>query len=97
VMKKSRFLKGTCAPLTQLTLRLAICGLMKATKHAKAPTWCASYWCFEPPTREFVLYVWPRWCARGHKDIYWFGQNVPTSSLRLLVLLALMFVVGVTN
>jgi hypothetical protein len=33
----------------------------------------------------------------GHKEIYWFGKNVPTSSLRLLMLPALKFVVGVTN
>ena len=26
----------------------------------------------------------------GHKGLYWFGRNVPTSSLRLLVLLALI-------
>jgi hypothetical protein len=53
--------------------------------------------CFEPPMSEFVLRVWPRWCARGHNDVYWFGQNVPTSSSRLLVLLALKFIVGVTH
>ena len=26
----------------------------------------------------------------GHKDLYWFGWNVPTSSLRLFVLPALV-------
>jgi hypothetical protein len=34
---------------------------------------------------------------RGHEDVYWFGPNVSTSSGELLVLLALGFVVGVTN
>jgi hypothetical protein len=34
---------------------------------------------------------------RGHKDVYWFGLNVPTSSGELLVLLALGSIVGVTN
>jgi hypothetical protein len=34
---------------------------------------------------------------RGHKDVYWFGLNVPTSSDELLILLALGSVVGVTN
>jgi hypothetical protein len=34
---------------------------------------------------------------RGHGDVYWFGRNVPTFSGELLVLLALKFVVGVTN
>jgi hypothetical protein len=32
-----------------------------------------------------------------HKVLYWFGLNVPTSSLRLLMLPALKFAVGVTN
>ena len=39
--------------------------------------------------------VWPGWCARRTQGLYWFGQNVPTSSLLLLVLPALS-VVGVT-
>ena len=30
----------------------------------------------------------------GHKDFYWFGQNVPTSSLLLLVLPALVCIRG---
>jgi hypothetical protein len=34
---------------------------------------------------------------RGHENVYWFGQNVPTSSNKLLVLLALRSIVGVTN
>jgi hypothetical protein len=34
---------------------------------------------------------------RGHEDVYWFGQNVPTSGGELFVLLALGSVVGVTN
>jgi hypothetical protein len=34
---------------------------------------------------------------RGHENVYWFGPNVPTSSGERLVLLALEFVVGVTN
>jgi hypothetical protein len=34
---------------------------------------------------------------RGHENVYWFGRNVPTSSGEQLVLLALEFVVGVTN
>jgi hypothetical protein len=34
---------------------------------------------------------------RGHKDVYWFGQNVPMSSGELLVLLGLGSVAGVTN
>jgi hypothetical protein len=34
---------------------------------------------------------------RGHKNIYWFGLNVPTSSGELLMLLALGSIVGVTN
>jgi hypothetical protein len=34
---------------------------------------------------------------REHEDIYWFGRNVPTSSGKLFVLLALGSVVGVTN
>jgi hypothetical protein len=34
---------------------------------------------------------------RGHENVYWFGQNVPTSSDERLVLLALGFVVEVTN
>jgi hypothetical protein len=38
----------------------------------------------------------PDGAHRGHKDVRWFGLNVPTSSGEQLVLLAL-FVVGVTN
>jgi hypothetical protein len=34
---------------------------------------------------------------RGHEDVYWFGQNVTTSSVERFVLLALRFIVGVTN
>jgi hypothetical protein len=34
---------------------------------------------------------------RGHENVYWFRLNVPTSSGELLVLLALLSVVGVTN
>jgi hypothetical protein len=34
---------------------------------------------------------------RGHKDVYWFEQNVPMSSGELFVLLALWFAIGVTN
>jgi hypothetical protein len=34
---------------------------------------------------------------RGHKVVYWFGLNVPTSSGELLMLLALGSVVGVIN
>jgi hypothetical protein len=30
------------------------------------------------------------WCARRAQDLYWFGQNVPTSSLCQLTLLALL-------
>ena len=32
----------------------------------------------------------------GHKDLYWFGLNVHTSSL-LMLMLPTLFVVGVTN
>jgi hypothetical protein len=53
--------------------------------------------CFEPPASEVVLSVWPGWGARGHKDVYWFGQNIPTSSFKLLVLPALKCIVWVTN
>ena len=48
--------------------------------------------CFElPPTSKFlILRVWLGWCAKKTRGLYWFGQNVPTSSsLLLLVLLAL--------
>ena len=48
--------------------------------------------CFElPPTSKFlILHVWPGWCAKRTQGLYWFGQNVPTSSsLLLLMLLAL--------
>jgi hypothetical protein len=31
---------------------------------------------------------------RGHEDVYWFGLNVPMSSGKLLMLLALGSVVG---
>jgi hypothetical protein len=34
---------------------------------------------------------------RGHEDVYWFGQNVPTSSGELFVLLAHISVVEVIN
>jgi hypothetical protein len=34
------------------------------------------------------------WCAERYKDVYWFGQNVPTSSSRLLVLPIMKFIVG---
>ena len=47
--------------------------------------------CFESPTSKFLD------CAsgsdgvlEGHKGLYWFGQNVPTSRLLLLVLSALV-------
>jgi hypothetical protein len=34
---------------------------------------------------------------REHENVYWFEQNVPTSSGDWLMLLALEFVVEVTN
>jgi hypothetical protein len=34
---------------------------------------------------------------RGHKDVYWFERNVPTSSGELFMLLALESIVGLTN
>jgi hypothetical protein len=34
---------------------------------------------------------------RGHENVYWVRLNVPTSSGKLLMLLALLSVVGVTN
>jgi hypothetical protein len=37
------------------------------------------------------------WCARRYKDVYWFEQNVSTSSSGLLVLPAMKFTVGVTK
>ena len=35
----------------------------------------------------YLLRVWPGWCAKGHKVYTGLGQNVPTSSLRLLLML----------
>ena len=35
------------------------------------------------------LRVWLGWCARRTQGLYWFGRNIPTSSLLLLVLPAL--------
>jgi hypothetical protein len=55
VTKKSRLPKHTCAPKVQLTPWLAIHGLMWTKKHTKAPTGCANYWCFEPPTSKFIF------------------------------------------
>jgi hypothetical protein len=34
---------------------------------------------------------------RGHEDVYWFGLIIPTSSGKLLMLLVLGSVVGITN
>ena len=48
--------------------------------------------CFEltPMSKFLILRVWVRWCAKRTRGLYWFEQNVPTSSsLMLLVLLAL--------
>jgi hypothetical protein len=55
VTKKSRLLKRTCAPRTQLLTWLVICGLLKTMRRTKVPTWRANYWCFEPPTSKFVF------------------------------------------
>jgi hypothetical protein len=29
-----------------------------------------NYQCFKPPMSKLVMRVCPRWCARGHKDLY---------------------------
>ena len=46
-------------------------------------------WCFElPPMSKFlILRVWLRWCAKRTRGLYWFWQNVPMSSLLLLLVL----------
>jgi hypothetical protein len=57
---------------------------------------------FEPaPTSKlFVRVPGSGWCAYWARDLNWFGQNVPTSSLRRLTLpspCCSMLVVGVTS
>jgi hypothetical protein len=45
--------------------------------------------CFEPPLRQVNFYVrvlGSGRCARRAQGLYWFGQNVPSSSLRRLTL-----------
>jgi hypothetical protein len=98
VMKKFRFPKYTCVPGTQLTLRLAIHGLMKVTKRAKAPIWRTNCQRFVLPMSEFVLHIWPRWCAKRTQGCMLIRAEYSyVQSLLLLVLLALRFAVGVTN
>ena len=47
---------------------------------------------------KFVLsHVWAGWYAKKTQGLYWFGQNVPTSSSWLLLVLFKKFVIGVTN
>jgi hypothetical protein len=53
------------------------------------------------PISKFIVRI-PgfRGCVRRAQDLYWFGQNVSTSShqwLALLALLIIKFVVGVTS
>jgi len=45
--------------------------------------------CFKlPPISKFlILRVWLGWCAKRTQDLCWFVQNVPTSSLLLLLVL----------
>jgi hypothetical protein len=98
VMRKSRLPKCTCAPRVQLTPWLAIRGLGVDVKTRKRPlpgtaTVGVSY--HQLVNLDYAF--WPGWCARVHKDLYYFWQNIPTSSSRWLVLLVLKFVVGVTN
>ena len=45
--------------------------------------------CFEltPMSKFLILRVWVRWCAKRTRGLYWFEQNVPTSSSSLLLVL----------
>jgi hypothetical protein len=53
------------------------------------------------PTSKLIMCVpGSKGCVRRTQDLYWFGQNVPTSSHRWLALpapLMIKFVVGVTS
>ena len=46
-------------------------------------------WCLKlsPATKFLILRVWLGWCAKRTQGLYWFGQNIPTSSLLLLLML----------
>jgi hypothetical protein len=48
----------------------------------------AIYRCFEPSSDKYICVCIPgfRRCARWAQDLYWFRQNVPTSSLWRLAL-----------
>jgi hypothetical protein len=69
----------------------------------KPPTWHTNYLCFKPTLRQVNLFVyvpWTGWCARWAQGLYWFGQNIPTSSLRWLMLSTPCYsklIVGVTS
>jgi hypothetical protein len=70
---------------------------MKATKHAKPPTWRANCWCFEPPMSKFVLHVSPGCCAKRTQGCILVRAECPYVQSLLFVLLVLKFAVGVTN
>jgi hypothetical protein len=87
--KKSRLPKRIVASTTQLVSRLAIWILKSfVTKHASplpgTPTIGVSNL---SPTSKFIVHVLgSRRCAWWAQDLYWFGQNVPTSSHQRLAL-----------
>jgi hypothetical protein len=69
----------------------------------KPPTWRTNYQCFKPSLRQVNLFMripWTGWCAWWAQGLYWFGQNVPTSSLWWLTLPTPYYsklIVGVTS
>jgi hypothetical protein len=100
---KSRLPKQIVVLGAQTTSWLAIRILVKiALRTSKAPIWRDNCRCFKPArTSKFVcMCSGSEWCAQWVHDLYWFGQNVPTSSLPWLAVLTLccpMLVVGVTS
>jgi hypothetical protein len=99
---KSRLPKRMVIPRVQTTSWPAIQILKEMSRTCKAPTWRANCRCFElaPTSKLICMHSGSGRCAQWAQNLYWFGQNDPTSSLWRLVLPApccSMLVVGVTS
>jgi hypothetical protein len=86
---KSRLSKRMVILRAQTIPWSAIRSLERLLRTRWPPTWCTNYRCFKPMLRQVnlnVLVPWFGWCGLWAQDLYWFGQNVPTSSLWRLAL-----------
>jgi hypothetical protein len=69
---------------------LAIHSLVKSSRRAKAPTWCANYRCFKPPTSEFVFARLARMVCKEDTEGYTGSGGMSLRPVRTARILALV-------